>query len=157
MSSKLERRLDLVFSRPLSEDMSGLAAAYQPNDILQRLKQAMHDLKITDELRKSGITNKVSPDRQTVRFYITDAQGREREIASYEIIKLADASTMEKALKDLRDLASNRAPGTTDREMEALRNKEAELRKIAKKHVPKAPEDQFGESVAGTIKRLIQS
>lgn len=126
----------------LSEDLKGIAAHHQPVDILKRVERAMVDLGLVDALKAAGITNRLSKDKQVLRFFITDAEGRGREIAAYDLVKLGEPNDFEKALKDLRDLAHNRSPGTSEREMNRIRDQEAAVKDTAKKYTPQPEQEE---------------
>lgn len=121
----------------LNEGLKGVAAQFQPGDLLKRMEKAMDDLGLIDALKDAGITNRLSRDGQTIRFFITDAEGRGREVAAYELSQLGDGKAMEQALSDLRDLAKNRSPGSTKRELDNIRNQEKTVKDVAKRYVPK--------------------
>lgn len=164
-TSRFSRRLDLVFGgkpptmsespfhtatrrrqrqtpqQSVNEGLKGVAAHYQPVDILKRVEKAMVDLGLVDALKAAGITNRLSSDKQVLRFFITDAEGRAREILAYDLVKLGEANEFERALKALRDLAHNRSPGSSDREMERIRDQETIVKDTAKKYTPQKPEE----------------
>lgn len=124
----------------INESLDGIAADNQPSEMMSRLSSAMRDVGLIDALHKANITNKLSSDGQVISFYIVDADGREREIQSYELTKLGNGNNLEKVLKDLRDLSQHRAPGTTDRQLQRVRDAEQTLRNIAKKYTPQDEE-----------------
>jgi len=120
------------------EALDGIAAEYQPMDVLKQFESALRKLGLLDTLKAAGVTNKLSRDKQILHFYINDGDGRQREIASYELVKLAEGNNMEKAIKDLTDVGRKRAPGTTDREVQQVRDKEQKIRQVAKEFSPEA-------------------
>lgn len=138
---KLSRRLKeesvyLPISSAVSEALDGIAAEHQPSDILRQFSSALHELGLVDSLRAAGVINRLSRDKQVISFFAGDEYGRNREIASYELAELAESNAMENAIKDLADIARMRAPGTTDREIERVKDWEQQVRNIAKQHSP---------------------
>lgn len=146
IGSKITKRLqESLGIRPsikatVSEALDGIAADYQPMDVLKQFEAALRDLGLLDKLKAANITNRLSPDKQIIHFYAgnDDGPNGRTEIAAYELVKLATGKEMEKAIKDLVDLARKRAPGTSEREAQAIKDREAQVRDIAKQHAPEA-------------------
>lgn len=147
--SRLARKLDIVLGnnvwngrRLAVEDLAGIAAGHQPTDMLGRLRKSLGELGLLNALKAAQISNGLSPDKQILHFYINDADGRRREVMSIELSTLGDGNNMEQVLKDLADMARRRAPGTTEMEIQKLRNREQFVRNVAKKYTPQDQQQQ---------------
>jgi hypothetical protein len=154
------RRLDLVMDNwgPIDEahGLEGIAADYQPRDVLAQFKRALNDLGLIDSLRQSGIINRLSDDKQIIHFFIQDADRRPREVCSFELLKLAESSVMEKAIKDLADLARRRAPGTSDLEAQRIRERDQYVKKVAQRRAPAEVQKAMADdSVPPSMESLI--
>lgn len=137
LTKKLQESLGYMpIALVVLEALDGIAADYQPMDVLRQFEGALRQLGLLDNLRAAGVTNRLSRDKQVLHFYVSDSSGLEREVASYELVKLAEGNTMETAIKDLKDLARRRAPGTTDREIEHINDQQKKIREVAKQHSP---------------------
>lgn len=124
--------------RVVQEALDGIASDYQPTDVLKQFERALSELGVLDSLKVANVTNRLSKDKQVIHFYVKDADGREREVAGYELVKLAEGNAMEQAIKDLIDLGRKRAPGTTEREAQAIKDREQKVRETAKAYSPEA-------------------
>lgn len=158
-SRNIDRRLKeslgyLPVRAVVAEALDGIAADYQPMDVLRQFESALKDLGLLSGLKNAGVTNKLSADKQIIHFYVPDADGRDREVAGYELTKLAEGNNMETAIKDLIDIARRRAPGTSDREADRIKEREAAIRNVAKQHsLDSDVEDDVGgrQQVASAI------
>lgn len=158
IGSKLTKKLReslgyLSIGQAVNEALDGIAADYQPMDVLKHFESALRDLGLLDSLKAAEVTNKLSSDRQVIHFYISDADGRQREVASYELIKLAEGNNMEKAIKDLVDISRKRAPGTADREAQHVKDREQYIRDVAKQYSLDGEEEQQapGQQAVGSV------
>lgn len=137
-SGRLNRRLRedagyLSVHAVVSEALDGIAAHHQPMEVLKQFEAALRDLGLLDGLKAAQVTNRLSRDKQVIHFYVPDGD-REREVAGYELTKLAEGNEMENAIKDLIDIARRRAPGTISREAQKVKDTETGIRNVAKKY-----------------------
>lgn len=153
---KLAKKLleDLGFlstTEVVQEALDGIAADFQPIDVLKQFESALRELGLLDSLKLAKVTNRLSRDKQVLYFYVPDVDGREREVASYELVKLAEGNNMEQAIKDLADMARRRAPGTTDRESQQIKDREQKIREVAKKNSPEAQQLAAQQQASGDM------
>lgn len=148
--SRLARRLDAVMNATYVgqyleeqfEGLEGIAADAQPDQVLKSIDAAMRQLNLHDQLKAAGITNKLSKDRQLLHFYLTDADGKERNIATYELAEIGKPANLTKMLDEIHDLAHQQSPGTGERERKRVQDQQKELHQIAKQHAVDSGEDE---------------
>ena len=131
----------------LVEDLQGIAAAYDPNEVKQSLGGIMRGLGLDSQLQQAGIKNKVSDDGQYVIFYNIDQQGQPQPIIRYELSDLGEEAKMYEALDFLADLAKREAPGTGKQQRDKAKEQEQAMRQLIKSKLPRRPEDDQQQSL----------
>lgn len=131
--------------RRLREDLEGVAAEHQPEEVLDRLEAALRDTKLIPALKKAGVSNKLSDDRQRIIFFIIDETGNEHEVITFELTALGDQNEMRKALDYLHDLTRQQAPGTRELQRKKIKDEETKLNTIAKTYAmpPEVPTEGY--------------
>lgn len=130
----------------------GMAADVQPSEVLQKLGSATSSVMVNttagpmslmDALKFNNIKSGLSKDKQSIHFYIKDTDGQRRPILTFQLSDVTDTNKFLNVLEQIRDIATNSAPGTGKMRREKLRNQEQELRKIADKFSP-VQDDELG-------------
>lgn len=118
------------FKSKVDEALDGIATPtnMQPKDGLQSLAQSLKTTGLGDALKKMGVSWHIAkPGMHKITFIKNEVPIYEKEASS-----LATSKDLQTALSRLQDIASGRAPGSSEEEKERLKARENQAAAIAK-------------------------
>lgn len=127
------RKNKMKINEWLTEALDGIAAEYQPGDILKMLGKAMQKLKMVEKLQAANVKVGVSRDNQFITFTKKTNEGG-IPLVQFAVQDLAEPKNMEMALNQIIDIATGGAPGSGDLKREQLKKVEKAISHLSKQY-----------------------
>ncbi len=122
-----------AFTRRLEEALDGIAADFQPQDILDTLITAIKKLGLSNKMRRCGIKALVTKDRQFVTF-VKETGGEKVRLLQVATQSISKPKDLETVLINLSDIADGKAPGASKLKMDQMKQVTSQISNIAKSH-----------------------
>lgn len=124
------------FTRLLSErleSLDGIAADFQPGDVISTLTKAIQQLGLHNKFGKLGIKMLVTKDKQYITF-VREVEGQRVRLLQCATQSLVEPKELESILTDLLDIAEGHAPGASQLKLDRLKQISAQISDIARRH-----------------------